>query len=126
MKKILYNIKLLYYLYSKYPILVDKQNKGEIDYDFSEREKANYTLFRNFFSYITVNYRLDNLLFVLHPDMDKEIVSLMNEYNLKIILLDSKGDKKWEIGNGDKHWSCYGHNRVSKQVGDYLSEILNQ
>ena len=58
--------------------------------------------------------------------MDKEIVSLMNEYNLKIILLDSKGDKKWEIGNGDKHWSCYGHNRVSKQVGDYLSEILNQ
>ena len=126
LKKILYNIKLLYYLYSKYPILVDKQNKGEIDYDFSEREKANYTLFHKFFSYLKINYRLDNLLFVLHPDMDKEIVSLMKEYNLKIILLDSKGDKKWEIGNGDSHWSCYGHSRVSKQVRAFIKKKIIQ
>jgi len=39
MKKVLYNIKLLYYLYLKYPIFVDKQNKGETTIAVQKKDK---------------------------------------------------------------------------------------
>ena len=124
MKFFLYNVKLLYYLYLKYPILVDNQNKGEVNQVARVSKNSNDILYNKLFAYCSTNYRLNNLVFVFHPNIDDEIVALANRYGIKTIQLDSHGDKTWRLGSHDGHWSCYGHNQVSKQVVNSLKEIV--
>lgn len=126
LKKILYNVKLLYYLYLKYPIFVAKQNKGETPISIPQKSKFSTDQFNKLFTFCSNNYNLSKLIFVLHPDTDDSIVAMANSYGVKSIVLDSSGDKMWELGNHDGHWSCYGHNQVCKQVKTALIEIIEQ
>lgn len=52
MKKVLYNIKLLYYLYLKYPIFVNKQNKGETTTASQEKNKFDINIFNKLFVFL--------------------------------------------------------------------------
>lgn len=126
LKKILYNIKSLYYLYQKYPIFVDKQNKGELPKAHQENNKFDSNVFNKLFTFCSNNYHLKKLIFVFHPNTDDRIIAMAKQYGIKTILLDSSGDKTWALGSHDGHWSCYGHNQVSNQVKNKLKEILKQ
>ncbi len=124
MKKVLYNIKLLYYLYLKYPIFVSKQNKGEAIITSQENNKFDSNILNKLFIFCSNNYNLDKLIFVFHPNSDSRIIALTKKYGIKTILLDSKGDKEWNLSNHNEHWSCYGHNQAAIQVGKSLSELI--
>lgn len=126
LKKILYDIKLLYFLYLKYPIFVEKQNKGETPISIQQKIKFNSDKFNKLFTFCSNNYNLSKLIFVLHPNTDDRIVAIVNKYGVKTILLDSNGDKMWGLGSYDDHWSCYGHNQVCKQVKSKLNDIIEQ
>jgi hypothetical protein len=124
LKKILYNIKTLYYLYLKYPVFVDKQNKADLSLNISENEKFNFKLYNKLIKYSSENYNLNNIIFVMHPQMDTRLIELVEEYGIKTISLNSKDDKSWIIGNKDNHWSCYGHSQVASQVANVLKTQL--
>lgn len=125
LKKILYNIKLLYYLYLKYPIFVEKQNKGETSDSITENKKFDSLIFNELLSYCSENYELNKLIFVFHPNTDKRIIELVSAFGIKTILLNSELDKSWALGSHDGHWSCYGHNQISKQVANKLKVFMN-
>ena len=123
LKKILYNIKFVYYLYLRYPVLVDKQNLCEID-NATSYNKDSYNLFYGeLLMYCSNNYRTDNLILILHPDIKNEMLPILEKYNFTYLKLNSSKDENWEIGNGDSHWSCYGHKQVSKQVSRFLMDL---
>jgi|TARA_B110000114_G_C15090651_1_gene398407 hypothetical protein len=122
-KKILYNIKFVYYLYLRYPVLIDKQNLGEIDNISSSNKDSLNLLYDKLLMYCLNNYRTDNLILILHPDIDYQILLIFEKYNFKYLKLNSIEDENWEIGNGDSHWSCYGHKQVSKQVLGFLKGL---
>ncbi|QCW99674.1 hypothetical protein FGM00_06010 [Aggregatimonas sangjinii] len=123
LKKILYNIKLLYYLYLRYPIFVEKQNQVADEETTISLETENKLMYQKLFAYCASNYELNRLIFVFHPNTDQRILNLAHEYDIKTISLDSDGDKNWDLGEHDGHWSCYGHEQVSKQVAKRLKEI---
>jgi hypothetical protein len=125
LKKILYNFKLGYYLYLKYPIFVNKQNKG-VSVTNSAKKIENHKLqFKKLFEFCEINYQTEKLIFAFHPGIDMSIVKLADEYNIKNVLLDSSNDKMWELGKHDKHWSCYGHQQAGKQIAVYLERLIN-
>lgn len=76
LKKILYNIKSLYYLYQKYPIFVDKQNKGELPKAHQENNKFDSNVFNKLFTFCSNNYHLKKLIFVFHPNTDDRIIAM--------------------------------------------------
>ena len=125
LKKILYNIKLLYYLYLKYPIFVEKQNKGETSDSIYENKKFDSLIFNELLTYCSENYELNKLIFVFHPNTDNRIIELVSAFGIKTILLNSELDKSWALGSHDGHWSCYGHNQISKQVANKLKDFMN-
>ncbi len=125
LKKILYNFKLAYYLYLKYPIFINKQNKGIIEIDDKAVSKQRRIQYAQLFNYCAENYNLQNMIFAFHPDIDQEITELTAKHDIKMILLETKDDKKWEIGEHDKHWSCYGHMQVGNQIANYINNNLN-
>ena len=123
LKKILYNVKFVYYLYLRYPVLVDKQNLGEIA-NVTSYNKDSYNFFYGeLLMYCSNNYRTDNLILILHPDIKNQILPILEKYNFTYLKLNSSEDENWEIGNGDSHWSCYGHKQVSKQVLGFLKGL---
>lgn len=126
LKKILYNFKLVYYLYLKYPIFVDKHNMGETSISIHQKIKFNKDKFNKLFDFCSNNYNLSKLIFVFHPNTDDRIIALANKYGVKSIILNSTGDNTWGIGIKDDHWSCYGHNQACKQVKSKLNEIITQ
>jgi hypothetical protein len=124
LKKVLYNIKLLYYFYLKYPFFIEKQNQGKKSNAIFETNKFDSVMFNDLLSYCSYNYKLNKIILVLRPNTDKRIVALLNSYNIKTILLNSTNDKSWERSSVDEHWSCYGHHQASKQVIIKLKELL--
>jgi len=124
LKKILYNFKLAYYLYLRFPILVRKENKGEVTEKHVKRKQTHISRISKLLKYCHENYELDKLIFAFHPNTNSDIIELVKKYNIKVIELDSSSDKSWALGSHDGHWSCYGHNQVSKQVAAKLKEFL--
>ncbi|MDC1462615.1 hypothetical protein N8382_08905 [Polaribacter sp.] len=117
-KKILYNVKVLYFTYLKYPVFVEKQNKGETVVSFDK------SLYDQLIKYCSENYDLSNLIFVMHPEMNDQIIELVQEYGFKIISLNSNNDKSWKVGPHDSHWSCYGHSQVASQIASKLGGFI--
>lgn len=124
LKKILYNSKLFYYLYIRFPIFVDKQNMGEIPGSGEEKIVFDYSMFNSLFEFCAANYNKQKIVFVFHPGSKKEFVALAQQYGFKSIVLDSSGDKSWAISTVDEHWSCYGHHQIATQIKQHLSESL--
>ena len=116
MKKVLYSVKLVYYMYLKFPVFVSKQNKGETVKSTTRVKNFDNPFFKKLFIYCDNNYELEKLVFIFHPNTNQSIIDLANEFKIKNIVLDSQGDASWGLGSHDGHWSCYGHNRVGEQV----------
>jgi len=124
LKYILYNIKLLYYLYIKFPLLVSDQNKGEIVNKLAKRKEIDLNSVNELFQYCNDNYNMNNIIFVIRPGVKKEIIKLAKEFEFKMIVLNSEGDKSWGLGNHDGHWSCYGHDQAAKQIQTHLKLLI--
>lgn len=119
LKKILYTFKLMYYMYLRFPILVDDQNKAS-EHQSSSENPYNQEAFQNMFSYCEKNYDLKKIVFVFHPNTDERLISLAKSFNIKTVVLNSDDDEEWGLGEHDGHWSCYGHNQVGKQIKEQL------
>lgn len=124
LKNLLYNVKLLYYLYIKFPVFVTKQNKNDFETTKKILDKFDYDKFDKMFEFCKKNYNFKNLVLVFHPNTDERFIALSKKYNLNTIVLYSKNDSSWELNEKDKHWSCYGHKQVSNQVADNLNHII--
>tara|TARA_B110000238_G_scaffold114600_1_gene124356 strand:+ start:177 stop:1100 length:924 start_codon:yes stop_codon:yes gene_type:complete len=119
-KKILYNIKVLHYLYLNYPMDIQSSEDIKLNIRMSNSEKTSNVLFYNkFFNFCINNYNLDNIILVLHPETSKLFIELCKKHNFKIIELHSLHYSSWKFNN-DPHWNCLGHHNASKQVGEFI------
>ncbi|MBB2148055.1 hypothetical protein [Pedobacter gandavensis] len=129
-KKILYNIKLAYYLYLRFPLFVDAKNKedhkGTTEKFVKIKPEFDDTLVNKLFAYCIENYDMDKVTLVFHPGTEPAIIKLANQYHIKHIVLNSeKDDRDWALNANDGHWSCYGHTQVAKQISFELPALLN-
>ena len=115
-KKILYNIKVIHYLYLNYPKDIQLSEDIKVNAGLSNLEKnSNVLYFNKFFDYCVNNYEFDNIVLVLHPEIDNLLIELCKKYNFKIIELNTLDYKSWQFDN-DSHWNCLGHKNASSQV----------
>ncbi|MET3113387.1 hypothetical protein AAKU52_001110 [Pedobacter sp. CG_S7] len=127
LKKILYNCKVLYYLYLRFPLFVSEKNKESHTEAAKKVKTIDVKSLKSILSYCQKNYDLSKIVLVFHPDTPKEIDSLAREYGFKTIELNTTGDKKsWAVSSVDGHWSCYGHHEVAKQIRAYLATYINR
>lgn len=115
-KRGLYNWKFLYYLYLEHPIMVKEQNRGEVVKPERIIQPEELALIDQLLQFTKAHYSTESMLMVLHPGVDEAIVKLLQSHQVSFILLDSSKDPSWAIGEHDKHWSCYGHQRAAEGV----------
>lgn len=117
LKKILYNTKFLYYLYTRFPLFVSKQNKGETKTNNDSKEDIfDAYRFDKLFSYCQNNYNLDRIILVFHPNTSEKIIEFFKSKGMNCISLQLIDDNSWDLSAGDGHWSCYGHKEASSQI----------
>ena len=125
LKKILYNCKLLYYFYNRYPINFSNNNKES---KIKKTELSKVLKFENeileLFKFIKINYKISNKILIFHPKTNNHYIKLAKDYGFKTILLDSSKDNKSWTFDYDSHWTCYGHEQVANQVTIGLNEYL--
>tara|TARA_R110002096_G_scaffold251769_1_gene444702 strand:+ start:7814 stop:8767 length:954 start_codon:yes stop_codon:yes gene_type:complete len=117
LKKILYNWKLLYYFYNRFPILNSSVNNKELNKNKSTNKngiKYKKEIFK-LIDYISVKYSIKNKTLVFHPNSHKLIINKCRDVGFNVISLDSRNDKGWTFDH-DSHWTCYGHKKVAQQV----------
>ena len=122
LKKVLYNWKLLYYFYNKYPLnfskSVDETEKEITVDDFKFRKEI-----QSLIDYTELNYKITNKILVFHPNSDSEIIEMCKNSGFKVIILNSENDKSWTFEH-DRHWTCYGHKQVAFQVSNFIKNKL--
>ncbi|WP_396601121.1 hypothetical protein [Algibacter sp. R77976] len=121
LKKVLYNWKLLYYFYNKFPLnlskIVDRPEKTvheEAIDDFKYKNEIQSLL-----DYTKLNYNIKNKILVFHPNSELEIIEICKNSGFKVIVLNSDNDESWTFEH-DNHWTCYGHERVAYEIVDYF------
>lgn len=125
LKKVLYNWKLLYYFYNRYPINFSKEKKEN---EIKEPEFDKALKFKNeileLFKFIKNNYETSNKTLIFHPKTNDYFIKLAKEHGFRTIVLDSSKDNKSWTFDYDSHWTCYGHEQVANQVTIGLNEYL--
>lgn len=125
LKKILYNWKLLYYFYNRFPINLNFGNEEQdqpeevlIEDDIDATNKV-----FDLIDYIKNNYPIDDKVLVFHPNSNVTFIKKCREVGFNVIVLDSSKDKTWSF-EYDSHWTCYGHERAALQVYNALSQYI--
>jgi hypothetical protein len=121
LKKTLYNWKLLYYFYNRFPLTINYDNaKKTIKKDDEDNNilKSKNEVF-HLIKYITSNYKIADKILVFYPNSNSLIKEKCKNAGFKIIELDSSNDKGWTF-EYDHHWTCYGHKKVAEQVSKNL------
>ena len=114
LKKILYNIKILYYLYLKGVFAINK-----LEVNVIKQNTSNSSYIKNLISIINSKYNLNELIFVINSNNDN-LISNIEKLKIKNkIILDPFNN--WYI-EGDGHWNCYGHKKVSELVFNLIIE----
>tara|TARA_R110002096_G_scaffold103462_1_gene227806 strand:+ start:12 stop:659 length:648 start_codon:yes stop_codon:yes gene_type:complete len=121
LKNILYNWKLLYYFYNKFPLNFSKSDEKQ---EKTEKEKTkdefNYqNEIQNLIAYTKLNYNIKNKILVFHPNSEIEIIKICENAGFQVVVLNSDNDKSWTFEH-DRHWTCYGHNQVALQVSNFI------
>ena len=117
-KKILYNCKLAYYFYNRFPLNFSESKKEKT----IKTKKANSKSLNNSLEiealllYIKNNYTIKDKTLVFHPNSNAELIELCKSKGFSNIYLDSSKDKKSWTFDYDHHWTCYGHEQVADQV----------
>ena len=121
LKKVLYNWKLLYYFYNKFPLNFSRsaaeQKKTEkklIENEFIYKKEI-----QSLVDYTKLNYNINNKILVFHPNSELEIIEICKNAGFKVVILNSDNDESWTFEH-DSHWTCYGHNQVATQVSNFL------
>ena len=112
LKKILYNTKGLYYLYSNqfFSLNFTKLNSSK---KIINNKDPNKELIRKLFVYIRDNYSTENISFLCYNMKDSEVNSFRmlskNIYHIR------EFDEK-EIREDDRHWNCFGSQKVAELI----------
>ena len=122
LKKILYNVKVFYFIYLKSTAVLD--NKTAVLDNKIITDKFNKIYFQKLFIFCNKNYNTKKLIFIFHPNTNQIFINFAKAYKIKYILLNSKEDNTWLLKN-DYHWSCYGHKQVAYQIKKQLRNIIN-
>lgn len=118
-KNVLYNWKLLYYFYNRFPLKKNTENKPkEKRVDHSLSQKNVFSLI----DYIKNNYSIQDKILVFHPNSNQEIINQCKTAGFKVISLNSKNDKQQWTFDYDPHWTCYGHQKAAEQVSEFLTK----
>ncbi len=125
LKKILYNVKLLYYLYIKYPIFVAEQNKGETKENMAQTDKFDPELLNQMLDFCKSKYNLGKDIIIFRPETDQKIIDLCIEHGFNTLHLVNNSKTSWELGEHDGHWSCYGHDQAGKQISDKIVSVVS-
>ncbi|GGZ70303.1 hypothetical protein [Algibacter mikhailovii] len=120
LKKILYNWKLLYYLYTNFKTTPSKSKKNInkqdatklIDLKFEEEILA-------LLKYTKNNHNMNNNILVFHPNTNQKLIDMCIKEGFRTMCLRSKNYKSWCF-DYDKHWTCFGHRQAAQQVSVYL------
>lgn len=123
LKRILYNWKFAYYMYTTYLV---KSNKigHEITKKVEIKEiEQNLIHFRKLLMFIKKESPIQNKILVFRPKSHQETIDLAREMGFKTISLIEPKNSKWSFEH-DPHWNCYGHEMVSKQVFENLKEFM--
>ncbi|MBU3676175.1 MAG: hypothetical protein FGM54_03210 [Chitinophagaceae bacterium] len=124
LKKLLYASKLVYYFYLRFPIFVSKQNKAETAGTTFKEHVFHQADFDLLFQYCRSHYNLNNFLWVFHAGVDPRIIATAQQHGIKTILLQEPYLHAWARNKNDLHWSCEGHQAISRQVADSLKPLL--
>ena len=120
LKNVLYNIKALHYLYLNRP-----KNDSFVPSN-KATDRTNLELHNKkitaFIDAITENYNLSAVVFIFHPQTDKDLISLFEDRNLEVLSLRSSDYKAWQFSN-DSHWNCEGHKSAAIQVAVKLESM---
>jgi len=114
LKKVLYNLKGLYYLYSSrflnfnFPKLI--QTKKIIT-----NKAPNKELIEKLFAYLRDNYAPENISFICYNMKDIE-VNLFRMLSNNIYQIEGFDEK--EIRKDDRHWNCLGNQKVAELILD--------
>tara|TARA_B100001059_G_C17690923_1_gene504889 strand:+ start:104 stop:1006 length:903 start_codon:yes stop_codon:yes gene_type:complete len=114
LKKVLYNLKGLYYLYSSrflnfnFPKLI--QTKKIIT-----KKAPNKELIEKLFIYLRDNYSPENISFICYNMKDIE-VNLFRMLSNNIYQIEGFDEK--EIRKDDRHWNCLGNQKVAELILD--------
>ncbi|MAX72043.1 MAG: hypothetical protein CMC76_13270 [Flavobacteriaceae bacterium] len=122
LKKVLYNWKLLYYFYNRFPMnfSIAKEDSHKIEEPEELFENNKEKVF-DLIKYTANHYKIDNQILVFHPNSNKIIVEACKEAGFNIITLDSSIDNQSWTFDYDNHWTCYGHQQVANQVSKALN-----
>jgi hypothetical protein len=124
-KKILYNIKVLHYLYLNYPRDIQSSEDIKVNIGLSNSQKtSNVLYFNKFFDFCINNYSFDKIILVIMPETNKLFIELCKKHNFQIIELHSLHYSSWQFDD-DTHWNCLGHHNASKQVGEFIYSNIN-
>lgn len=121
LKKILYNWKLMFYIYSKYPInsIIKKKVSNTDNISVKNNGKVDgsnfYTHLSGLMDFVKKKYPLNKTTLIFRPNSDKEIIEVCINTGFKVIQLNSNNDKSWSFKN-DHHWTCYGHQKAAEQI----------
>jgi len=123
-KRILYSSKLLYYLYLRFPLFIDKQNKGEtINENIAKKPNFDISEISKLFNFCSSRYNLNKIILVFHPNTNDKIIEQATLSGFKNILL-REHNNGWGLSKYDGHWSCYGHKEATKQVIPLIESIV--
>lgn len=131
LKTILYNWKLLYYFYNRFPLSHIKKNikpksvvQGQdLTVKMNKIQKNYIEQTNSLIEFVKRNYNLNNKILVFHPNSNSSIIELTSKAGFKTIVLDSSDDSPWTF-DYDKHWTCYGNKKVAEQVKVEMLNIL--
>ncbi len=124
-KRILYEVKFLYYLYQKFITNFSRKSNKTGKQEKKLNNNLKYKFYTELLKYTKDNYKIDNKILVFHPNSDSLIIAEAKRLGFNALLLDSTGDKTWTF-DYDAHWSCYGHEKAAKQVASFLVDLNNK
>ena len=116
LKKLLYGIKTLHFIYLRKGNFLAKEVKDVIPQNSFDERKEKVTLFME---YVSENYNCDKVIFVFRPHSSNDLIAIFERQNLQTIKLHSKDYSKWQFVN-DSHWNCFGHAEAASQVFNQL------
>ena len=125
-KKILYNWKFIYYLYTRFPIDLGKGSEIHETKEPSEiasKKENDFIPLKKLLEYIAVSYKIENKVLVFRPGSDIELINLSRKLGFKILYLKTGEDDNWSF-EYDSHWTCYGHEKAALQVAEFLNRKM--
>lgn len=130
LKDIIYNFKFIYYLYRKNIHLFNELNGGKKLSDKNKNIAKNaldishedLIQIGDLLSFIIQNYNSGNVLFVFHPNSNKELINLTRKKGFKVFEIKKEKNVNWKTKK-DGHWNCQAHKQIANQVSLFLETI---